>query len=949
MHPAVQMSPECRAGEGSPQRRLVAKSSAAPSTAPTPCSSPTWDVGRPVEAGDRVDYWSVTHQQWMRGVVLRVREGGAVCDLDFKRGAPVSRLRVVDDSGRNGNLFDTLDRDHDGVISRSEFEHGVKSGVVELGAGADLRAEDLASERSVLALAPAPAVVQAPISPTSSVNQAVAATCLANAGVGIGESDAQQAGRLWDRTPRAGRSRPNPPITTLPTLGQSTPVASSCQATPRNRVASGETSRLAIAADAAQSLAGIAGGWEVARPKQATPRSKAVSVDAARVADVADAGHAAASGAGWELARPKEVLSNEWAELVSMGMVSKAGSAAMRKMVVTTKTLLHGLEDSLIMRSGQLARAFYMWRCELLLARLADEHQDELAHLDSHMTKVQCGFEDQLRILREQAVAHRERLRVKNMQLVGKWVQGESRDFLHIVFQALHHQVKKKVILRSVHSAVHQLADGRDIGLAVACFQNWQNLAVKVSELRVKEQELHLICEQRLEEQQMAQEAEMQERLRAVQRQHRDKVREVEVLVIQWEKGQRKGMVAMAFNEWRLLSREQASRYRRIDAVQRHLTCWTESMDKSNLHHCYLHWKVRSIQASATRQLETASEESERLNILLSDQRKQHRALLDQQKSAADCRHEQAKAVVRSVVLRWELADTVGLLTSAVHAWSAIAKSMKEAARHRQAVLGVMMRTFDGDRRRVLHVAWLSWGALTKLEQQVQAEEDISKQCGRWAKFLQESPRECGAAARGVGRSASATALRAKAHAVAERMLRHWLGDGRRVMLATTLLAWSQVARMSCGADRAKQAAKSVVHRFAEGESLGFMQVILLTWRSWCHARSEVNAYQCKVAQLEEQRANLQGELSGSFQQMDLITQTLQRELRTKEEMATELRTAYSKMWRHSASSGRMVTTPTTTGSPAHDAPEPEQLSPVGSDRTVDLTTRVAFGSHPQD
>lgn len=46
------------------------------------------------QQGDRVLYWSDTHQQWMEANVRKVREGGSY-DLDIKRGAHARRMRAI--------------------------------------------------------------------------------------------------------------------------------------------------------------------------------------------------------------------------------------------------------------------------------------------------------------------------------------------------------------------------------------------------------------------------------------------------------------------------------------------------------------------------------------------------------------------------------------------------------------------------------------------------------------------------------------------------------------------------------------------------------------------------------------------------------------------------------------------------------------------------------------
>merc|ERR1719464_1254184 len=71
---------------------------------------------------------------------------------------------------------------------------------------------------------------------------------------------------------------------------------------------------------------------------------------------------------------------------------------------------------------------------------------------------------------------------------------------------------------------------------------------------------------------------------------------------------------------------------------------------------------------------------------------------------------------------------------------------------------------------------------------------------------------------------------------------------------------------------------------------------VLFHQRHHDHAMRSMEDSRSQIAQLEQQRAELQDQLSLYYQQLDLITETLQKELKTKEELAAELRMAYGKM-----------------------------------------------------
>merc|ERR550532_2061232 len=85
--------------------------------------------------GDRAEYWSETYKQWMPGTVQRVRDGGAAYDLDVKKGAHASKLRLAEPLVKEDrtSLFSLVDRNHDGVISRAEFQGALDNHTLESG------------------------------------------------------------------------------------------------------------------------------------------------------------------------------------------------------------------------------------------------------------------------------------------------------------------------------------------------------------------------------------------------------------------------------------------------------------------------------------------------------------------------------------------------------------------------------------------------------------------------------------------------------------------------------------------------------------------------------------------------------------------------------------------------------------------------------------------------
>merc|ERR1719215_1867261 len=57
--------------------------------------------------------------------------------------------------------------------------------------------------------------------------------------------------------------------------------------------------------------------------------------------------------------------------------ISREGSVAVKRMVDTTKSLVHSLEEALVARVGLMASMFHTWRCEASMWQVGRQYQEE--------------------------------------------------------------------------------------------------------------------------------------------------------------------------------------------------------------------------------------------------------------------------------------------------------------------------------------------------------------------------------------------------------------------------------------------------------------------------------------------------------------------------------------------------------------------------------------------
>lgn len=697
--------------------------------------------------GDRVEYRSDTHRQWLQGVVQKVRDGGLVYDLDVKKGAQVGKLRPYRNLGASGESLERSSELNEDSISRRPVSRSSSQTRVLNG-----------GDSSFTSGPPA-------IPGTSTGRISTASRSSSQRGVGSG---------TLNMTPRKA-------------AGLALEAEVSLQTRP-------------IRSEASQ----------VSRNLQ------------------------------------REQL--EWAQEAGRDMVSRAGAVTVRKMVETTKSLLEGLEGALILRAGFMASCFHTWRLEVELSRADVLHREELQkHHDAwaaHFKQSQFSFEEQLKASAEHQLTRREKVRQQADLLLDTWAEGERLGLLRQTFRNWSlYAFKEKSLKRAaaqIHTVVYGWAEGKVKGTVHAALLSWRHLTMSEKEVQQKElefQKLHGTYEQKLLEEQRRRDQEMARKLADIESRRKDRSKNVESILLQWEAGKGKGTLMMSWKSWLQLVKVKKARARRHQSIQMQMDKWLEGEKRGSLHTCFVQWRTASVLHGSVRRAEEARQkEMQSLQRLLTDERKMHEDTLLSHMSEAERRKLAAKAQVQYVVLRWELGDRKGALTATLRSWQKLVQEVKALARKRQAVHTALMKAIAGELRGCAHIILLNWKALAASERmarefQAKQAKDQEAQHKHWNAFLQETQAEHDALIQKVYDEAAQAKM--KAHQVTTLVLKKFLGGDKVGLLSTTFCDWKQLIQEQRAAELQRASVKDSVLRFIEGDQRAAMHTCFIGWNNY--------------------------------------------------------------------------------------------------------------------
>mmetsp|Transcript_133098 Transcript_133098/g.385027 ORF Transcript_133098/g.385027 Transcript_133098/m.385027 type:complete len:1117 (-) Transcript_133098:120-3470(-) len=873
--------------------------------------------------GDRVEYWSDTYRQWMPGVVQRVRDGGQLFDLDVKKGAQVSKLRpdrsATGVRGASVPAEPLSAREHQPLASAWCHETAptvmqAKQISAELSEvtraiqgqmdWAELSGQDMVSRAGAV-------TVRKMVETTKALLQGLEGALILRAGFIAScfhmwrcETTLARAGRLYQDEFHRHHNEWNEHVDQVKRHYESElqrlQMVALCR---KDRVARQQMLVLDkwVHGDRIGLLREMFRSWCLHAWTQEDLRRRSRTV---------------------------QVLVAEWTEGSNRGIVHSC----------------YRLWRDLTLQ-------------ELQVRQHEEERRRNASSVDAQMRTLQQQKDAEMqRLLQEIERKARDRTHSIELVLA-KWQRGSAKGLLTAVTQAWLRRVQHARALQPINLVVRKWAMGNDKGLMVSTLKTWSGEARRLLHSRQLSEHQHerKRLEELLADTQKAHRNLAQEHVSMLEKRKREAKALVEFILRKWEMGTSKGTMKEILSLWSAHVREVKTAGSRRQAVHFALLRGFEGEERSGKHITFLNWKQLTISERHDKELQQrqALADAQVRSFLAETQAEQDAKLaaLENSQAAIKARaHEASQVAVRKCIL----GDRKGLLKSVVVVWHMHVANVADRERKRAAVKDALLRSMEGNRRGMLHMTFFEWTAFVKTERarhadvldadsrvvalEKKVEAMIDKEARKLAKYgemlgSKQSPvlkqmcftswrAECGGLASELEkereRAVAVEELGRQRH-MAETLhqeLRarviHSLGCKRSIVLCSVVFeAWSYLwqQRVDAQAQRLnKNEAMLKYSEFVIGQRLKKDRVSLLasTFAEWLreakilhhqlhHEGTQQQLLESRdfCARLETQNRELQEQLAIYYQQIDHITDTLQKELKTKEEMAIELQRAY--------------------------------------------------------
>lgn len=399
-------------------------------------------------------------------------------------------------------------------------------------------------------------------------------------------------------------------------------------------------------------------------------------------------------------------------------MRSKPGEVAVHKIVDTTKALMHNLEEALLIRAGFIAGTFHTWRCEVLLSKTGKEYQDSFeqhrgewkSHVEAQDESWRQKFEDALCHAAEEHLSHKEMVKRREELLICKWWHGDASGLVQGVLRAWSHyaahEKRAKRAAATIHLACLQWDEGQTKGLRHMAFIRWLELARQQgAEQRQREDlqsqgERHAAAARQLQEEH---DLRIQEGMAKIAQTHKNAKRDLEVIVMKWEMGSKKALQTAAIQAFKENWRASRAGKKQSAAVQQMLSKFLFGNDQGSLKTCFGVWRGEVFASHAI------LAERKRLEDHLTKAHAEHQGETATRLDAAQRRLDAAHNAVAIIVKKWQLGDSVGILSGVMEVWYRYTAAEKRKGRRLQAVHMQVDKWLEGDKRGQKHACFLNW------------------------------------------------------------------------------------------------------------------------------------------------------------------------------------------------------------------------------------------------
>jgi len=595
---------------------------------------------------------------------------------------------------------------------------------------------------------------------------------------------------------------------------------------------------------------------------------------------------------------------------------------------------------------GVLSTCWLNWKKDALESqRLAAEHKRFEDFLDGERAKMRLEYQNKLSEKDIRIAAAHECVGL----VCKKWLIGDAHGLKTHVYQVWSRWALKRAEeekkLASVHMALSKWARGDAKGVQLTVFNAWKHDALVAAGERKTQAALE------------DERGKLDQFLEDERKRHGDEVNkyktEAELLrarahqavldsVDKWILGNDKGALKSAFQAWGTFSKQTKSSERARQAVHASLRQALLGKEKAAVLNCFKNW------LSLTKSEKAEREKEQNLMDLKTHWEAEADRLRDQfdkEMRGTMTEHEKLKAQAQAqteLVLRRWLSNNQLDITEHFLMWHRYTVATKDSNRKRCAVKDAMSRFLEGERRGVMHSTFNGWktfvmndskaqSQIKKLEQQV--ERLLRKQENSVQKYGTFLASKSGPALKGLafrrwfelsqGEKQRAELEREREVQLEEMARHHKMEEARkkemrvkalnnlgvkggRALLMEVFLAWSyeymKNKEVRCHKMNENQAlvkySKYILGKKMKQDNQALLASSFSEWRR----EGKILRHELAMTTLEERdvyiaqlKTGFEEQLALAYQQIDQITETLQKELQTKEELAQELREAYEK------------------------------------------------------
>lgn len=525
---------------------------------------------------------------------------------------------------------------------------------------------------------------------------------------------------------------------------------------------------------------------------------------------------------------------------------------------------------------------------------------------------------------------------------------------------------------QNVHASILKWALGDTFGEVHNCWIHWKSQAVRGKLARLHEKELKKRedeWESFLADGRTRHKAVVEELTTTAQQQQARTRSLIDHIVAQWQLGHETGLgvnVLRAWSHWVASVRRLSKKRQDV-----HLALLKSfvSDDRALLAACALNWRMLAKQSKLRQSSEARiAEERERWEEFLASENEACADELQATQTKVEARAMSAQRATELMLRQWFSGDAAGLLASVLSNWLQLKKASASAKKRRQAVQAGILRFLQGECRGSLHKCLLNWKHQAKIDRIYKLEvherdriierlrERTGAMLGKEQTRLLKYARMLGSSEEPVLLVMFLAAWRLQASGIkaneAQRQLEVELEErarSRRIAVtkrqhtAVAMLRFlgmkdNQSLILDCITNwsyQTQQAKQAWAHRLKQSSVVAkyswYMQTqvakkdnsailaacfweMLREARIARHAREReemekaVADSMALILQYQEERNNLEEQLRMAYRQVDTVTETLQKELKTKEELAAELRGAYDKLRKSSTAQRTNIT-----------------------------------------